>query len=72
MTGPTAEQAERTERAAALLAGAGLVASVTAAGAEGEIAAVRCDPSLRERLARLAPEIRGLGFRYVALELDPN
>lgn len=61
----------RVEQARRLLEREGLAASVTSAGWTGEIAAVRGDPSLREGLARLAPEIRALGFRYVALELDP-
>jgi hypothetical protein len=41
---------------------------VSEAGTGGEIAAIRGDAALREGLARLAPEIRSLGFRYVALE----
>lgn len=62
---------ERVAEARGLLARAGVAATVTAAGTDGEIAAVRGAPSLREDLMRLAPEIRALGFRYVALELDP-
>lgn len=46
----------------------GLPGEVSAAGRDGEIAAVRGAPGLRSRLAGLAPEIRSLGFRYVALE----
>lgn len=62
----------RLARARALLEREGMTAQVEVAGRQGEIAAVRGDPSLREGLARLAPEIRALGFRYVALELDPT
>lgn len=53
-----------------LLAGVGIDARVRALGVDGEIAAVKGDSSLREPLARLAPELRSLGFRYVALELE--
>lgn len=59
---------ERAEAAVQLLAREGLRAEVTCAGLEGEIAAVCADPAIRSRLARLAPAIRSLGFRYVALE----
>ncbi len=59
---------ERLEEVRTLLAGAGMEGEVSVAGAGGEIVAVRGDPALREGLARLAPEIRSLGFRYVALE----
>lgn len=52
-----------------ILARTGIEGEVTAAGRDGDIAAVRCDPSRREELAGLASEIRSLGFRYVAVEL---
>ena len=57
-----------------LLTDAGLRAPSTAAGKDEDIAAVRAAPSLRSRLAELAPRIRALGFRYVALDpvLDDN
>ncbi len=58
----------RIEAVRALLEGAGMEGEVSTAGTGGEIAAVRGDVALREGLARLAPEIRSLGFRYVALE----
>ena len=64
--------AERTQRAARLLADAGIDAAVTVAGQEGEIAAVRAQPERLEDVARLAPAMRALGFRYVALELDAS
>lgn len=52
----------------ALLETAGMEGEVSVAGTDGEIAAVSGGAELREALARLAPEIRSLGFRYVALE----
>ena len=51
-----------------LLAEEGLEAEVDVAGMKCDIAAVRGDAGMRERLAALAPRIRELGFRYVALE----
>lgn len=70
-TGDAAAWRDRAESARLLLSRAGVTATVTAEGTDGEIAAVRGSPSLRGELMRLAPEIRALGFRYVALELDP-
>lgn len=65
----TAESAEgRLATARALLRGAGLEGEVDAVGLDGEIAAILIGPEAREPLARLAPQIRSLGFRYVALE----
>lgn len=60
----------RLSAARRLLDRAGVRGEVSAAGLDGEIAAVRCGPGQRARLAGLAPEIRSMGFRYVALE--PN
>jgi hypothetical protein len=54
----------------ALLRGAGLEAEVSVAGSGSEVVAIRVDPGLRPAVARLAPSIRALGFRYVAIELD--
>lgn len=65
----TAESADaRLATARALLRGAGLEGEVDAVGLDGEIAAILIGPEARESLARLAPQIRSLGFRYVALE----
>ena len=64
-------QEDRLARARDLLAREGVTAPVSVAG-DGDIVVVRSDPSLRPRLARLAPEIRALGYRYVAIELDPT
>jgi PP-loop superfamily ATP-utilizing enzyme len=43
---------------------------VRTAGHEREVAAIAAPPSALARLAELAPAIRALGFRYVALELE--
>lgn len=64
MTDPRAEAAER------LLARHGVTgARVEAEGHQQEIAAVRAPHRHAKRLAELAPEIKALGFRYVALDL---
>lgn len=68
MSDPALE--ERLSAARRLLEGEGIQGEVSAAGLDGEIAAVRCGPRQRARLAALAPDIRSMGFRYVALE--PN
>lgn len=47
-------------------------AVVRAAGHESEIAAVEAPRESATVLAALAPEIKALGFRYVALELIPD
>lgn len=67
----------RIARAAALLAERGIAGEVAAEGHEAEIAALRVPPELWERVAgeegaRLADELKRLGFRYVALELEPG
>ncbi len=67
----------RIGRAERLLASRGVPgASVGVEGHEREIAAVRVPAGAWERLvgdegARLAAEVRALGFRYVALDLLP-
>lgn len=61
---------DRLVEARRVLDAAGIDAPVRAAGSEGDIAAVTGSWSLREALAELAPELRSLGFRYVALEPD--
>lgn len=65
----TPETADRDARARALLESAGLAARVRSAGADGEIAAVAASPASLETLRRLAPRLRRLGYRYVALDL---
>jgi hypothetical protein len=62
------DRGDRLAAARRLLREAGLAAEVSEAGAEGDIAAVSGAPSLRARLAELAPGIRALGYRYVALD----
>lgn len=59
----------RVERARSLLAGEGMGVALSAAGVNGEILAVHAGPECREALARLAPEIRSLGFQYVTIDL---
>lgn len=44
-------------------------ARVSAAGHEDEIAAVVAPARCAARIAELAPEVKALGFRYVALDL---
>ncbi len=60
---------DRVEAVRRLLERAGVDGRARVAGGDGEIVAVRARVEMRERLAELAPEIRTLGFRYVALEL---
>jgi hypothetical protein len=60
---------DRLRRARALLAREGIRGHVSVAGAEAEILAVHADPAAREALARLAPEVRAFGFRYVTIDL---
>lgn len=68
----------RVARAEALLATRGIAgAAVSVEGHEREIAALRVPGAAWERLAgeegaRLAEELKGLGFRYVALDLEPS
>ncbi|MEJ2186872.1 MAG: hypothetical protein P8Z36_13150 [Gemmatimonadota bacterium] len=62
--------AERVGAVRRLLHTAGLSgATVEAAGHESEIAAVVAPASELARLRALAPAVKALGFRYVALEL---
>lgn len=44
-------------------------AAVRTAGHADEIAVIETEAALLSRLARLAPEIKALGFRYVTLDL---
>jgi len=61
----------RVAAAERLLAEHGLAGvRVRTAGHEREVAAIAAPPSALARLAELAPAIRSLGFRYVALELE--
>ena len=60
---------ERSARATRLLREAGIDASVSAAGQQGDIAAVCAPAEQLERIAAHASAIRALGFRYVALDI---
>lgn len=62
--------AARLEAARRVLLREGIEGRVRAVGVEGEIAAVTGPSRLRARLARVAPELRAMGFRYVALDLE--
>jgi len=42
---------------------------VRAVGLDGEIAAIRAPSECIGRLKELAPEVKALGFRYVAFDL---
>jgi hypothetical protein len=65
--------AGRLERVRQLFAEAGLTsATVDAAGQALEIAAVAAPVSELVRLRELAPAVKALGFRYVALELGAD
>lgn len=59
---------QRVEAVRRLLDEAGVSGDVDVAGRDGDIAAVRAAPEARERLTELAPAIRAMGFRYVAIE----
>lgn len=65
----------RIARAERVLAGHGVAAEVSVEGHEGEIAAVRVAEDAWARMlgedgAAIAAEVKALGFRYVALDLD--
>ncbi|HEX7119318.1 MAG TPA: hypothetical protein VF212_11045 [Longimicrobiales bacterium] len=47
-------------------------ATVRAAGHEAEIAAIQAPAAAPATLAALAPELKALGFRYVALDLTAD
>lgn len=64
---------QRAETAERLLRERGIEgARVSSAGNHGEIASVQVSMDYFARLAELAPEIKALGFLYVALELAPD
>lgn len=71
MTGPGSGADPRVREAERLLESRGLVGvRVEVAGHEREIASVLAPHGLAARIAELAPEIKALGFRYVALDLN--
>ncbi len=59
----------RVAKVEAILAREGIAGTAAVAGFAGDVAAVTAAPEALDRLAELAPEIKALGFRYVALEL---
>jgi len=66
----------RVAEAERVLAGHGVAADVSVEGHEREIAAVRVAGDAWARMlgdegARIAAEVKALGFRYVALDLAP-
>jgi PP-loop superfamily ATP-utilizing enzyme len=68
---------ERIARAGALLAERGIAGEVSVEGHQAEIAALRVAEGAWERMAgeegaALADELKALGFRYVALDLEPG
>jgi hypothetical protein len=63
---------DRLDRVRALLARQGMDVQVSVAGADAEILAVHTGPEAREALARLAPEVRAFGFRYVTVDLGAD
>lgn len=67
----------RAALAAAVLAARGIAGRVSVEGHQAEIAALRVDAGAWERVAgeegaALVDEIKALGFRYVALDLEPG
>ena len=60
----------RLVRAERMLNEHGISAAVSVAGHEDDVIAIQTDISKLNELRALAPELKELGFRYVALELD--
>lgn len=67
-----AEAEARAAQARALLAALGVAATVEAVGDASDIAAVGAGLDELERVTAAAPEIRMLGFRFVALDVTPE
>ncbi len=53
----------------AILAREGIVGTASAVGHARDVASLAVSPEHLPRLAEVAPEIKAVGFRYVALEL---
>ncbi|HUF13647.1 MAG TPA: hypothetical protein VMN78_11145 [Longimicrobiales bacterium] len=64
--------ARRAAEAEQLLAAVGIDARVTAAGLQGEVAAVRAPVERLADVAGQAAALRALGFGYVALDIGPD
>lgn len=61
---------ERTAAVAALLAKEGVICEgVSVAGANEDVAVIRCRDIDSDRLAALAPRIKALGFHWVTVDL---
>lgn len=54
----------------AILAREAIAGSAAVAGFAGDVAALLVAPDALARVAELAPEIKALGFRYVAIDLE--
>jgi len=54
----------------AILEREGIAGHASVAGHVDDVAALAVGPEHLARLAELAPEIKALGFRYVAIELE--
>ena len=64
---------DREARALEILEEEGLRARVRSVGTDGEIAAIGASLEEFEALQRIAPRLRSLGYRYVAVDLvDPG
>lgn len=61
---------DRVRAVEEVLARAGIPGSVTVVGHAADVAALTVAPDHLPRLAELAPEIKRLGFRYVAIDLE--
>jgi hypothetical protein len=59
----------RIEAVVAILAREGIEGRIAVAGHARDVAAITAAPAQLARLTGVAPEIKALGFRYVALEL---
>lgn len=59
----------RLPRAERLLAEIGLNPRLSLAGQDDDVLAIEADLAQLEQLRELAPDLKALGFRYVALEL---
>jgi hypothetical protein len=59
----------RVRAVEAILAREGIVGTAAAVGHAHDIASLAVSPEHLPRLAEVAPEIKAVGFRYVALEL---
>ena len=71
------DAAARARLAEEVLRGEGMQARVEPEGPDAEIAAIRVSPVSWDRWfgpdgAELAARVRNVGFRYVAVDLDPT